>query len=85
MLRAVTPEAGCLCAPEAQAEVRCREGHPVPWMGLQLLPWDPLQARPQRSPALLSCGHVSPSLLQKRQSWGARGTGRGAITQILTR
>lgn len=46
-------------------------------------PWDPLQAWPQGSPALVSCGHVSASLLQKRQSWGARGTGRGATTQTL--
>ena len=40
MLCAVTPEAGCLCAatsPEAQAEVRRREGQPVPRTCLQLL------------------------------------------------
>ena len=73
-----------LCAatrPQAQAEVRHRAGQPVPWMG----PWAPLQACPWGSPALGNCGHFSSSLLQKRQSWAAGGTGRGAVTQTLTR
>lgn len=74
-----------VCRHQPPSSGRRQGGAACPMDGSPAAPWAPLQAWPWGSPALVNCGHFSPSLLQKRQSWAAGGTGRVAVTQTLTR